>query len=683
MTSFTGTSGKDILDPDTDKIVGFAGSLEDLRDAEGDVISGLGGNDSLVGSGRGDTVYGGSGNDTLDGNGWVYGDNYDSLYGGDGNDVVVAGGNYANIFGGKGDDRLTLSGFTGRAEGGTGADTITGIAGSLMTVTYASSGAGVKIDLEKGTASGGHASGDVLTSVYVLEGSNFGDTLKTANSGGIFSGLGGNDRLTGGDGRDYLYGGSGNDLVLGGAGDDHLRGGTGADTIKGGTGNDTVSFEGEAMAILIDLKTGTFGGGAKGDVYFSIEDWEGSDGRDTMRGGAGDDKFNGGDGNDILDGRAGNDFLTGGYDDGNDSLYGGSGDDHFFVSGTGRSVVKGGSGADDLYYNEVHTDYSDYQNHPQGIRYSLRLDLESGKGDLYNAELDQVYRTVLQVAGVEEISTSYGDDTLLGSNKAEYFDSSSGNDSLDGRGGNDTLDAGSGNDTLIGGAGGDLIRDDDGDDLMQGGTGNDTLEFVNGADTIDGGSGHDMLAAGDLFSDWTSAVIDLSRGRLTTDDGLEVSLKGIESVSLYYGTESAKIIGSKAANHLSGSSGDDTILGGDGNDTLEGGSGKDVLTGGAGRDTFVFSGRPAPGDEDRLTDFGTQDRIMLDNASAFAALGSSITAGELHIGASARDANDHLIYNSKTGALLFDIDGKGCEAAWLLADLGAGLTLNHQQFLIG
>lgn len=276
--------------------------------------------------------------------------------------------------------------------------------------------------------------------------------------GDAISGDSGNDTLDGkgwayGDNYDSLYGGDGNDVVVaggnyanifGGPGDDRLtlsgfdgraEGGTGADTIKGGTGNDTVSFEGEAMAILIDLKTGAFGGGAKGDDYFSIEDWEGPDGRDTMRGGAGDDKFNGGDGNDILNGRAGNDFLIGGN--------------------------------------------------------------------------------------------------------------------------------------------------------------------------------------------------------------------------------------------------------GDGNDTLEGGSGKDVLTGGAGRDIFVFSGRPAPGDEDRLTDFGTQDRILLDNASAFAALGNSIAAGELHIGASARDANDHLIYNSKTGALLFDNDGKSGEAAWLLADLGAGLTLNHQQFLIG
>ncbi len=681
MTSFSGTSGNDILDPETDQIVGFTGSLDDLRDAFGDVIFGFGGNDSLVGSLHGDTIYGGNGNDTLNGNGVVNNEHTDMLYGGDGNDVLIAGRSHANMFGGRGDDHLTLSGFSGESAGGSGADTIIGN-GGLTTITYATSGAAVRINLAMGTASGGDARGDVLIKITALEGSAFGDRLTALNTGGYISGLDGNDRVSGGDGDDSLYGGAGDDRVTGGAGDDLLRGGTGADTINGGSGNDTVSFEYESQPVLIDLKTGTFGGGAVGDHYTSIEYWEGSDGDDTIRGSGRDDIFDGGDGSDIVDGRGGDDYLSGGLDDGNDSLYGGAGDDGFFVTSKGLSVVNGGSGTDHLYYNKVFYDYSDYQNHPSGIIYALRLDLKTGQGDLYNSELDRVYSSVLQVTGVEEISTTYGNDTLLGSNQSEYFTSSSGNDSLNGRGGDDRLNAGTGNDTLIGGDGDDLLQDDYGDDLMLGGSGNDTLEYWSGHDTIKGGSGHDVLKAGDYFADWTSAVINLASGRLITDTGLRVRVKEIESVDLYYGTSGSKLIGSKTANTLTGSGHGDTISGGGGNDTIKGG-GASVLTGGAGHDTFVFGGNPGADAQDHVTDFTAQDRILLHNASYFAPLGDTVTAGELRIGTAARDANDHLIYNSKTGLLLFDADGKGGEAATAIADLGRGLTLDHGQFLIG
>jgi Ca2+-binding RTX toxin-like protein len=47
-----------------------------------------------------------------------------------------------------------------------------------------------------------------------------------------------------------------------------------------------------------------------------------------------------------------------------------------------------------------------------------------------------------------------------------------------------------------------------------------------------------------------------------------------------------------------------------GNDWLEGSSADDILTGGAGRDTFVYR---AGGGNDTVTDFTSDDRVLLDS----------------------------------------------------------------------
>ena len=58
------------------------------------------------------------------------------------------------------------------------------------------------------------------------------------------------------------------------------------------------------------------------------------------------------------------------------------------------------------------------------------------------------------------------------------------------------------------------------------------------------------------------------------------------------------------------------------------------------------------------------DTILLDQDIFSSSLGlGNISAGEFVIGTAAQDANDRIIYNSSTGALFYDNDGVGGNAA--------------------
>jgi serralysin len=173
----------------------------------------------------------------------------------------------------------------------------------------------------------------------------------------------------------------------------------------------------------------------------------------------------------------------------------------------------------------------------------------------------------------------------------------------------------------------------------------ETLSGTTGNDTIQGLAGNDYLYSGD------------------GNDRLE---GGVGSDSLYAGT------------------GDDTLLGGDGNDKLYGAQGRDILTGGLGQDSFTFDKTLGTSNIDRITDFSVaDDTIWLENA-VFTGFGSTgtMSSSAFYAGAAAHDSTDRIIYNSSTGALLYDRDGTGSAAAVQFADLSPGLTLTHQDFLI-
>ena len=158
------------------------------------------------------------------------------------------------------------------------------------------------------------------------------------------------------------------------------------------------------------------------------------------------------------------------------------------------------------------------------------------------------------------------------------------------------------------------------------------------------------------------------------------------------------IFGSQSDDLLSGGDGDDVLNGGAGNDFLRGGAGNDVLRGGAGVDTFVFSADPDKGGIDRVTDFNRKigEKIIL-NTYAFEAAeavqrfsptdpkakgSGALDASNFVLGKSAKDADDHIIYDQATGALYYDADGNGAGAAIQFAQFKAGTALTADCFLL-
>ncbi|KFC65736.1 putative Calcium binding hemolysin protein [Bosea sp. LC85] len=133
-----------------------------------------------------------------------------------GDDLLVTGNAGETLNGAAGNDTLI---------GGLGADIIDGGANTTIgdTVSYQNSLAGVTVDLGPvGIAqiSTGDASGDKLTGIENLIGSNFGDSLTGDGNANTLYGLDGNDTLNGAAGNDTLVGGAGQDTLTGGAGSD-------------------------------------------------------------------------------------------------------------------------------------------------------------------------------------------------------------------------------------------------------------------------------------------------------------------------------------------------------------------------------------------------------------------------------------------------------------------------------
>ena len=367
--------------------------------------------------------------------------------------------------------------------------------------------------------------------------------------------------------------------------------------------------------------------------------------KDTLGGFSGSDSLNGAGGDDLLIGGEGHDTLIGGT--GADRLYGGAGNDTYVIDAS--DIIVDSSGIDTIIAS---------------FSYTLRAGLEH-----------------LTAAGSASIA-------LMGNELSNTITGNAGDNTLDGGAGADVLNGGAGFDfvsfvsSAVGVRTGLALGSGDGDTWISiegiiGSAFADTL-IGNGASQLQGSGGNDtyQVRAGDLVTESAGGGRDtvLAAGSYTLSASDEIEILKLSGVSAQ---TSANLIGSNTANEiighggkniLKGLSGNDNLKGYAGSDTFHGGSGNDKLYGGTGtgRDVFVFDTQPSRSTNvDRIYDFNpTYDSIQLEN-TIFTKLGKGSTKGvkvkaDMFVkGDAARDKEDRIIYDSKTGALYYDQDDTG------------------------
>lgn len=165
------------------------------------------------------------------------------------------------------------------------------------------------------------------------------------------------------------------------------------------------------------------------------------------------------------------------------------------------------------------------------------------------------------------------------------------------------------------------------------------------------------------------------------------------------------LTGAAGTDYISGGTGNDRLNGADGADTLDGGSGNDVLTGGEGNDVFVFMTAASMGTTnfDTIADFTTGEDTLQLSMSLLPATYYKLVEGEVTAAKAFTDqagpvvkgdvttawfreidgvtqqmdstgkakftltAEDRFIFDTKTGTLWYDADGKSTTAATKVA----------------
>lgn len=606
----------------TDTVVGFEN------------LTGSGFADNLIGNSFANTLIGGLGNDSLTGGLGVDTASYATASTGVtvslattlAQNTVGAGSDtlsgFENLTGSNFHDNLTGDGLANTLIGGLGNDTLTG-GGGVDTASYATAATGVTINLSLITAQNTVGAGnDVLTGIENLAGSNFNDNLV-------------------GDGLNNV-----------------LTGELGNDTLDGGAGNDTASYATATSGVTVNLAKVTLQNtiGAGQDLLVNIEHLIGSSFNDMLMGNAVNNILNGNLGNDTLNGGSGNDILTG---------------------GAGADTHIGGLGADRFVFSTATTATLDTIN-----------DFKTAEGDVidlsqFAASPADVAFDIDQITSVTETSLIYGNETirLLNFNPYQF----TGNSVLFAGGGKILVGdntAGVSNDDvgnlIAGTAQGDLLVGYGGADTLSGGDGNDLI-YVAGAnhgagevgnDSVDGGVGQDFVVLDAPTG--VGSTVNLATG-VGTIGSSTLTFVNVEDLCGAWGNDN--LTGSAGANNLYGDMGDDTLSGGAGNDLLTGEEGDDILTGGADSDIFLFFRAPAGAGVDTITDFVSGvDKIQLSD-DVFTALGTvtvptALTAAQFFVGSAAHDADDRIVYNQSSGALLYDADGNGAGTAVQLAILG-------------
>ncbi|OLP62356.1 hypothetical protein BJF93_23665 [Xaviernesmea oryzae] len=543
------------------------------------------------------------------------------------------------------------------------------------------------------------------------------DDLHGTDGNDFLDGGAGNDRLDGGAGDDILYGGDGDDVVLGGAGNDTLIAGHGRgnDVYDGGADTDTITYMSTTQGVVVDLTAGTADGAEiDHDTLTGIENVVGGSGDDRIIGSNGDNELNGWRGADFIDGAGGRDTA----------IYSGNFADYQIQAITlddgraGYSVTGGSDGGDKLVniefarfndgtYNFAlqrlmptqHTTPSAQADHyitaedtplvvapVSGVLHNdngaatIAASLVSGpQHGALSIDIDGgfIYKPFADYNGQDSFVYKAVDGGLNSDPVTVSIDITPVNDAPIAHADVGLKIPGSGKPFKIA-AHSLLGNDDDGDpELAQ------PLKIV----AVSGAThGKVELKGKDVYFTPTKGYSGPATFTYTVSDSDGATATGQVKLSVANKNGGYTLLGSQEADTIIGAKGNDKLVGSDGDDTLSGGLGNDVLTGGAGADRFVFNTKlDKAKNVDVITDFQSGlDHIVLDHT-----IFKKLTVGVLPDGAFAsnvkgiaHEADDRILYNSKTGGLFYDADGSGKGAPVLFAKIAGHGVIDAHDFLI-
>lgn len=476
-----------------------------------DTVTGSTSNDNLNGQDGDDVLSGGDGADRLNGGAGI-----DTLNGGAGSDIGVfilptgTPGTYRAVTGTGSDSAAT---FVERVDGSTvervfkittnnGVTTVQGLGTAAFLGTDTLTGVeslhfypepynqarflSLALSLQVGSSSvNGTMLSDTidLQAIYPSAGPNV--TLSVFGNQG-------DDVIKGHDGANLMYGGLGNDTLIGRGGDDFLRDEEGVDTFDGGDGFDRISFvvPQATQGVVADLATGVISNDGFGNTE-SMTSIEGLGGGTIFA-----DKFYGDGGGNLILGGTG------------DTIEARGGDDSIQVSGAPERI-DGGAGVDSVRFLNSRLDV---------VTNGFFVDETTVNGVIVDLGAGLIVNDGFgnggEIVGVENVTGTINNDTLIGDGAANEIYGLAGADTLMGGGGDDTLVGGAGADMLVGGAGIDTA-------LFSGARAGYTITAVSGGykvvdtNTADGDDGADQLLQVE--------VLKFSDGEVTLVSGVSIS----------------------------------------------------------------------------------------------------------------------------------------------------------------